>query len=517
VQGLSDAANPHRTLQSFVPPRRTVKSTGQLSILVAAATAAYWPTISDLLAQWRPTENVYGQGWFILLAIAAMCVRSAPQVVHCGTRFSAVAFAGLLASLAVWAAGFAADIGTVQSLALLPILAFGTASIFGFKAARILAVPFLTFALILPIWDPLTAVLQPLSVALTHLVTGLIGIPVFAQGTFLMIPEGTFEVQEGCAGLAFFLSAGVFALLAGEFCGMHTKNRVALVAASFAAAIALNWVRIVTIVLIGHLTNMQHPLVADHGVIGDAYFVIFVIVPVVLFARSIETHAPRAAVTNAGEPLGPSYVSYVVVVAVLAAALLAPVAARSWDAQRTAGLTVRAELPQQNAAWKLSETPLPWRPSHPGAAVIESASYASAAGGAVFVYLAAYLEESQRHELIGLYSYVAEDMQDSTVLDTQTAPVTRLVASNIVLEDGRRLRAWHWYQIGGDATADDLAAKALQIVDWFKFETPAAAGVIALATPCSRSCEAADAVLAEFAAAQPSLGEPFSVVEERTE
>ena len=89
------------------------------------------------------------------------------------------------------------------------------------------------------------------------------------------------------AGLRYFLaSLAIFSLYAHWY---FTKYRTTtlFLAASLLLAIMLNWVRVFTVIVAGHLTNMQHFLIHDHADFGWWLFVLIVI-PLFIFGNYLQ-------------------------------------------------------------------------------------------------------------------------------------------------------------------------------------------------------------------------------------
>ena len=74
--------------------------------------------------------------------------------------------------------------------------------------------------------------------------------------------------RQGCSGKRYLLVALAFAVLTVRVGGIACKRAVLMVAARCGGAI-VNWVRVIVIIYAGHLTNMEHYLVAqDHITFG---------------------------------------------------------------------------------------------------------------------------------------------------------------------------------------------------------------------------------------------------------
>lgn len=91
-----------------------------------------------------------------------------------------------------------------------------------------------------------------------------------------MIREGTFVVEDSCTGLGQHQTAITLALLYGYWTQARVPAVLLYIAIAVLTAFLTNTIRIYTIIVAGHLTEMQHPLVKDHIWLGWALFTLAV-------------------------------------------------------------------------------------------------------------------------------------------------------------------------------------------------------------------------------------------------
>jgi exosortase len=103
--------------------------------------------------------------------------------------------------------------------------------------------------------DGLTAALQHGSAATSIEMLRLVGIPVFAQGTKLLLPGLEIEVAPECSGIHSCLSLALVALVAGRLCLRSGWCRFLLLAFTIPFAIFKNAIRISTIASLGAYVN----------------------------------------------------------------------------------------------------------------------------------------------------------------------------------------------------------------------------------------------------------------------
>jgi exosortase len=162
-----------------------------------------------LAGEWR--ESSHG---FLIAAIAAWLAWRAlgqqPAPTSKPAWWMLIAVAGVSF---LWFFLRAATVSVLeQSAATVLIWATATA-VLGWQRGRALIFPvgYLMFAI--SIWDALVPVLQPLTATAAGAACQLLGIPTYLDGNIVQIPNGVFEIEEGCAGRRYFISAIALAAL----------------------------------------------------------------------------------------------------------------------------------------------------------------------------------------------------------------------------------------------------------------------------------------------------------------
>src|SRR5262249_20634373 len=130
---------------------------------------------------------------------------------------------------------------------------------------------FLYFAL--PLWDYLNPLVHAATVHAVRLMLRLVGVPAFFSGDTVSIPAGTFAIEDGCSGLHFVIVALAIAALVGEMRQDGWRLRVRWLATALVLAMITNWIRVFSIILLGHFTLMQNYIVrVSHYWYGWALF-----------------------------------------------------------------------------------------------------------------------------------------------------------------------------------------------------------------------------------------------------
>ena len=289
----------------------------------------------------------------------------------------------------------------------------------------------------IPVWHIFVPALLSMTVSVVSALLRIVSIPAYVTGDYVHIRSGVFHIEDGCAGLHYFIVAATIAVLHGELRGDRLGTRLYLFCLAIALALASNWLRVFIIIVAGDLTDMQHYLVrVDHSVFGWVVFAVAMVVFLLLAARR-PVFAPEAR--EAGEPAaragGTSGVVRVAALAVVVSAvgpawlLLAPV--RTAEAPN---VTVPAVLdgwdgPSESCHGR-------WRPQYETADLHVLREF-TRGGTAVCFYAATYLTQHQGKELIG-YSTQAFDL-DSEIVSATTREAAGRTLNEVQLgnEKGR--------------------------------------------------------------------------------
>jgi EpsI family protein len=395
---------------------------------------------------------------------------------------------------------------TLAAQLLLPVLWVGAIwAVAGWRSARRFLLPFGFLYFAVPVWDLLNTPLQDLTVVVVSAWIRFVDIPAYIEGNLIHIPSGTFEVAGGCSGLHYF----VVGLALAAFCGIlhHDRwgPRCGLVVAALGLALCANWVRVFTVIVAGHLTEMKHFLVVtDHYYFGWVLFLVF-FVPVFLLDRRLQSDSgqPLAQAVPATTSAWPGARILVLSLAIIA------VGASSWmqrgltAGEETATRVVEVLLPDVPGWSRLEEWRGESRPSFVGVSGEAAQEYAKGSAQ-VGVYVGHYAEQRQGHEAI-FYANRAEGEVGDVVAERHVSVVGPSGAAlpfaelEVVDANASRRLVWRGIRIAGWNAASNASAKALQVAGVFAGRRHAQ--VLVLAATCPGTCERARDLLSEYAAA----------------
>src|SRR5438067_4940759 len=179
----------------------------------------------------------------------------------------------LLPGLALfWAAAALLDVLEAEQLLVVGLFDVLLLAILGWRSFRALLAPVLFLFFLVPFGAFLVPSLQRFTAAFATNGLSLVGIPVFADGLVIQIPEGSFEVAEACAGLRFLIASVVFGCFFATIVYRSKLRRSFFVMLSVIIPVLANGIRAFGLILAAHLVGNAAAVEADHVIYGWGFF-----------------------------------------------------------------------------------------------------------------------------------------------------------------------------------------------------------------------------------------------------
>lgn len=393
----------------------------------------------------------------------------------------------------------------VSFIMMFPVLIW---AVFGNQTGRILFFPLSYLIFATPIWEPVAPILQDMTAVVAYKVLQFQGIPTLMEGYYLTIPEGRFLIEEVCGGLRFLLASMALGSLYVYIFFKRNSKRLMVFSIIVFWSIALNWLRVLIIIWIGHLTDMQHWMVEDHEGLGWAlyaglmYPLLWMLMPKVKQQIGIisETKFKPGNVSDNVLPLRKQYlyggvltgliIFFVVIKNVESQVLSLPNTFPSID----------LVFPDGAEQWIGPEyVDNGWRPVFHGADKVLVANYRKD-DESVMLYVAYYAHQRQGAELInsendffaganeivvpnGTRHILAGDSESQHVVEVEFRSVKEKVI-------------WYWYNVAGISTTNKITAKLLEI--WGAVISNRSARVVSISIDSDQDSDSARKVLTLF-------------------
>lgn len=467
------------------------------------------------------SSTTFNHGFLIIpicLCLAWRRRREAASITPTPSVWGMVAVAA--ASLA-WLVGHATATVVVEEISLVSIVVGAVLAIYGWPLWRTLALPLLYLYFAVPAGEIFVPQLQSITADFAVGLLRITGIPVFADGNVISIPNGSWYVAEACSGVRFLIASIALGTL---FAGVNFRSwwrRVCFVGLSVVVPVIANGLRVYAIILIAYIAGNERAAGVDHIVFG---WIFFSIVTGLLLAIGKAMGDRREAVPVKASPSPVTVTTFQVTPRVLASIVLtlAPVVAVAAYADRIdrppSLSLVHLAAPEVGVNWRdVNGVQDPLAPAFAAPNARLDATYESEATR-VYLHIGYYLREHRGAQAVGFghtlipepgWTTSATGQLSTTVGDDKVkVRVVRAVS-------GRDVRLiWYWYWVDGQFTGNPYYAKLLQAKARLLGGQRAAAIIVA-ALDDSRSELAAEDSLTEFLSGLRDLGPMLALANRR--
>ena len=244
-------------------------------ILASSFVLAYFPVWKGLLLSWYENEN-YSHGFLIVPISIYLIWRNRQQLAETQIDPAWWGLPLVVFSLLLYVLSSYAEIKTVSSVSMILTLMSSVVFLYGYRIFRQLLFPMGFLILMVPIpsqiYSSLTIPLQLfVSKTAVWLVDGL-GIPVFREGNVINIPGRTLQMVEACSGLRSMMALLTLSTLYGYLTLKSNYSRFFLMLSGVPAAVFVNVIRIVLIVMAFHYFAFDLTEGTAHTVLGLVVF-----------------------------------------------------------------------------------------------------------------------------------------------------------------------------------------------------------------------------------------------------
>ncbi len=404
---------------------------------------------------------------FLILPLVAVLLWSRRDVIA-SLRPQPAAWALVLvpALSAIWVAAALLDILEAEQLIVVALFEVLLVAVLGWQTFRALLAPLLFLFFLVPFGAFLVPALQRFTAAFAVDGLQVFGIPVFADGFIIQIPEGSFEVAEACAGLRFLIASIVFGCFFATIIYHGKLRRIVFIGLSILLPIVANGLRALGLILLAHVEGSATAMEADHILYG---WIFFTLVTLLLIAIGMTfADSPRHIAGAPAQP--PAFGSRLQTAATMAAglllAMLGPAYLMGIDRASAAPLAPASLGPPADSAWVRDPTPAAdWRPAVTGASRESTETYRDG-DAAVTEFVALYRLPARGSPLTRTVNTVADPnawrIAATGRMAASLGGTPLAVNTATIARQAHRRLVWWFYLIDGRATASALEAKLLQ-------------------------------------------------------
>lgn len=178
----------------------------------------------------------------------------------------------LIPILILWLLGYIADIQTVQQLCIVSLIPAITWLLLGRRILFSILFPLLFLFFAVPLGQGLIPPLMEFTANFTVFLITQVGIPIYRDGLFFILPTGNWSVVEECSGVRYLIASVALGALYAYISYSSISKRLIFIIASIIVPIVANGFRAFGIVMIGHFSDMELATGVDHLLYGWAFF-----------------------------------------------------------------------------------------------------------------------------------------------------------------------------------------------------------------------------------------------------
>lgn len=381
-------------------------------------------------------------------------------------------------ALFMWLLGELAVVEAASQFALVLIIVLSVPALFGWPLTRALAFPLLFMFFSVPVGEFLVPTMMHLTADFTVGALRFVGVPVYREGLYFVIPSGSWSVIEACSGVRYLIASFMVGTLFAYLNYRSIRKRVAFAVVAAVVPLIANWLRAFMIVMIGHLSGNKLAVGVDHLLYGWVFFGIVIGLMFVVGARWTDAdEEPSSSSIQSGNPRSFTAASTPNVSAVVAGILVLTMAAQGWKASAASYDSGEPTLPvaQSPNGWHEVDLPLPWSPGFTNASATREGAFEQDSGTrrAVWEWVGYYRNQGTDRKLVSSANAISDPeardwrlVSESNYRPSGAALPSVHVAEiqhGAVLDMSKTgLRLWRVYWINGRWIANEPLAKIWQ-------------------------------------------------------
>jgi exosortase len=247
------------------------------SLLIAAFFAATFPLWKALIGTWSSSDE-YSHGFFIIPLSCYIGWRKKDTLLDIPAKPSNLGLAFTILSLLLYLFAHLAEISTVRSFSVILIITGTIIYFYGFNVLKELMFPLSLLLFMIPvpaqIYAKLTIPLQLFVSKSSTWLAAVFGLPIYREGNVIHLADQTFQVVRACSGLRSMISLLTLSAVSGYFTLRSNFLRSILFVSAIPAAIFVNIIRVLLMVLAYHFFTYDLTTGTIHKVFGLVIFLL---------------------------------------------------------------------------------------------------------------------------------------------------------------------------------------------------------------------------------------------------
>ena len=440
-----------------------------LAVTIVAIAALFRHEISGALNVWS-ASTAYNHCFLVIPIVGYLCWQRRASLSHAIPSPCPRALIIIFFLSCIWFFAAALDVLELRQFLFIAIIQAAIVAFLGTAVYKKLLGPLLYLFFLVPSGEFLVPSLQDFTARFSVAGLKLVNVPVYADGTFIQIPEGTFVIAEACAGLRFLIASIAFGVLFSLLVYRSWKRRAVFIGLSLVIPVIANGIRAFGIIFAAHLIGSARAAVADHILYGWLFFsiVIFLLTLVGMsFAERPPDELPFSHQPSVSAPPGGRTPAFYVgmVAAAITLAALGPVRAMLVAAPTASTNDAANDLPSPAVPWQITQQLADWRPKIVGAdgQILQSFSDGR---NTVDRYVALYVSRGMHNNLGRDLDQVADGVQwrraGSRQATVKVGDVEYSINATEIRWGEKERLVWSFYVVDGKPVAHALGAKLRQ-------------------------------------------------------
>lgn len=272
-----------------------------LELVLAVSLAVFNSTYASMAETWSRSET-FTHGFLIVPIVLFLIWMKRRELVRLEPHPNAWALIPMVLLGLVWVMGDLVDVTSVRQFAATLMIPAGVWLVLGTGVVRVLQFPLAYLLFAVPFGNFLVPPLMDFTADFTVHAVQLTGVPIYRDGLQFELPTGRWSVAEACSGVRYLIASVALGTLYAYIMYRHMWRRLAFVGIAIVVPIVANGLRAYMIVMIGHLSGMEHAVGIDHLIYGWIFFGVVIFLMFWIGALWREDDAPST--TSSGTDSG---------------------------------------------------------------------------------------------------------------------------------------------------------------------------------------------------------------------
>lgn len=240
-------------------------------VLFLAWFGVYFNTLEHMLTVWSNSET-YKHCFFIVPISLYLLYEKKHHLSRLHYEPVWLILVPLLGVQALYVLGEQLSIGLITHFCAVSSFILIVWTAVGHSAFRVILFPLFYLYFCVPFGEEFVPQLQIITADISTALLNAVNIPVYREGLYLYLPNGTFHVAEACAGIRFLIGTFSLGVLLAYLNYQTLWKRAVFIFICALVPIIANGIRAFGIMVIGYLSDMKHAVGADHLVYGWFFF-----------------------------------------------------------------------------------------------------------------------------------------------------------------------------------------------------------------------------------------------------